>query len=281
VTAAGTPVRFPSSTGPGSWELRLADDEIEIVGASVSALATAFAVDRFRSAVDMGRCSALLAAQETVLLTHCHSDHVAGLVAWLSAHTRRHQGAPTRVVVPSQRREVLLQALELWPDLDGVRRRVQLPEVLVGARPGETVELAGGGWASSFEVHHSTPSLGWAVGATDAERPLVVFAGDGTVEPFQDNPTLLDARLAVVDCSFLEPGTRVAARLGGHGHLSDWLELRPRLQCDMLVLGHLPPEATAAQLLEALDGLDHGGPTVVPWIPGPHENRGAHASYKE
>ncbi|HSN55870.1 MAG TPA: MBL fold metallo-hydrolase, partial [Candidatus Sulfomarinibacteraceae bacterium] len=143
MTAAvsGGRVRFPDAAS-GQWELAVELDGHRIAGSSVAALATAFAVERFRAAVDMGRCSALLAAQDTVLLTHCHSDHVAGLVAWLSAHTRRHRGRPTRVVVPEERRDQLLTALEIWPDLDGVRRRVDLDAALLPAAPGTTVELA-------------------------------------------------------------------------------------------------------------------------------------------
>jgi ribonuclease BN (tRNA processing enzyme) len=234
----------------------------------MAALATAFAIDDFKTAVDMGRCSALLAAQQTVLLTHCHSDHVAGLVAWLSAHTRRYAGSPTRVVVPASRRKVLLDALLLWPDFDGVRRRVKLDEALIAASPGDRIELAGGAWARCFEVHHSAPSLGWAVGRRGAQRPSFVFAGDGTVIPFVDDPTLLDASIAIVDCSFIEPGTRVAARLGGHGHLKDWLELLPKLSCEVLILAHLPVELRAEELLEQIGDIE-GGPTLVPWMAGP------------
>jgi hypothetical protein len=240
-------------------------DHFELVGTSVSALATAFAVATLETAVDMGRCSALLAAQDTVLLTHCHSDHVAGLVAWLSAHTRRFHNRPTRIVVHPERREPLLLALQTWPDLDGVRRRVDLAEVVIAARPGETLPLGNGGWAKPFEVHHSTPSLGWQVGVPDSERPLFAFAGDGTVVPFEESYDLLDARVAIVDCSFIEPGTRVAARLGGHGHLQDWIELMPQLPCDILVLAHLPVEATAEDVSDLIVPIN-AGPVVVPWV---------------
>jgi ribonuclease BN (tRNA processing enzyme) len=239
---------------------------LTVAGVSIAALATAFAIDRFKTAVDMGRCSALLAAQETVLLTHCHSDHVAGLIAWLSAHTRRHRGRPTHVVVPADRRAELLAALEIWPDLDGVRRRVDLGEALVGAEPGTTVRLADGGTATAYAVRHNTASLGWAVTTGVGSRPSVVFAGDGTVEPFRERPDLLDAELAVVDCSFVEPGTRVAARLGGHGHLTDWIEMLPELRCDILILAHLPPETTVESILERLPEDLPGTAIVVPWL---------------
>lgn len=259
-------IRFPEPAHGSPSELWLAWSDIELVGTSVAALATAFAVDAFRVAVDMGRCSQLLAGQDTVLLTHCHSDHVAGLVAWLSAHTRRFEGRPTRVVLPAERRQSLLRALEIWPELDGVRRRVCLDEVLVPASPGDRVALAEGGWARAFPVHHSVPSLGWAVGRRGSSRPAVVFAGDGTSRPFEQNPGLLDADVAVVDCSFVEAGTRVAARLGGHGHLQDWLALLPVLGCDTLVLSHLPAEATAEIIAERLRGAPPSATVIVPWV---------------
>jgi ribonuclease BN (tRNA processing enzyme) len=262
-------VVFPEPADAVSSELRLTHSDLELVGTSVAALATAFVVASHRTAVDMGRCSGLLAAQETLLLTHCHSDHVAGLVAWLSAHTRRHEGTPTRIVVPAERRDTLLHALEIWPELDGVRRRVDLSEVLVPARVGDRFHLAGGGWARAFEVHHSVPSLGWAIGTDDTRRPDYVFAGDGTVQPFEAAPETLDGRLAVVDCSFVDGGTRVAARLGGHAHLHDWLQILPKLPCDVLILSHLPADIRADRLLSELDGLGPGGPVVVPWLEPP------------
>lgn len=234
----------------------------------MAALATAFAIESHRTAVDMGRCSALLAAQETVLLTHCHSDHVAGLIAWLSAHTRRHRDRPTRVVVPAQKHAELLAALQIWPDLDGVRRRVDLTEVLQAARPCDVIELASGK-ATAFAVRHNTASLGWAVATEEGKRPELVFAGDSTVEPFREDPSLLDAATAVVDCSFIDPGTRVAARLGGHSHLADWMELLGDLACDTLILAHLPPEATAESVLEKLPDDLPGTATIVPWVVGP------------
>lgn len=260
-------VRFPALTGDHG-ELCIDGGGGTLCGVSVAALATAFAVRHHRTAIDMGRCSPLLAAQDTVLLTHCHSDHVAGLIAWLSAHTRRHRDRPTRVVVPTEKHAELLAALEIWPDLDGVRRRVDLAEVLCAARPGDVINVAGG-TATAFAVRHNTAGLGWAVASGEGRRPDLVFTGDGTVEPFREDPSLLHAATAVVDCSFIDPGTRVAARLGGHGHLADWIELLPDIACDTLVLAHLPPEATAESVSQRLPEDLPGTATVIPWVVGP------------
>lgn len=256
-------LRFPElSTDLG--ELRLDG----LSGTSVSALATAWALEAFTTAIDMGRCSARLAAQDTVLLTHCHSDHVAGLIAWLSAHTRRHRDRSTRVVLPEAKRTALLKSLAHWPDLDGVRRRIDLDACLEGARPGTVVELPAG-TATAFAVRHNTDALGWAVAEAGQARPSVVFTGDSTVEPFRDDPSLLDARVAVVDCSFVEPGTRVAARLSGHAHLRDWLDLLPDIRCDRLVLAHLPSGLTGGTLVDHLPESLPGSAEIVPWIAGP------------
>ncbi len=234
-------------------------------GVSLGALATAFAIDRWKVAVDMGRCSALLAAQETVLLTHCHSDHVAGLLAWLSSRTRPEWQGRARIVVPARRRDELVAALSSWPDLDRVRRLLPLERVITGAEPGDRVELAGG-WARAFRTHHSVPSLGWQLGPAAEQRPRLVVTGDTTVQPFAADAGLLDAAVAVVDCSMVRPGARLLARLSGHSHLRDWLELLPGLPCDHLVLAHLPPDSTVAELRDLLQDLPYEGPTVTPWL---------------
>jgi hypothetical protein len=57
----------------------------------------------------------------------------------------------------------------------------------------------------------------------------------------------------------------VAARLGGHGHLQDWIELLPVLRCDALVLAHLPAEATADQITRLVGNIEEG-PLIVPWL---------------
>ncbi len=261
-------VSWLPARGRDPWELVLDLGSARIVGGSVAALATAFAIEPLGAAVDIGRCSAVLAAQPTVLLTHCHADHVAGLIAWLSARARRFRGAGCRVVVPAGRRDALLEALSRWPDLDGVRRRLDLRETVVPAVPGECIDLGNGAWAEPFAVHHGVPSLGWRVGQRGERRPLAVFAGDGTVLPFRDDPGLLDAQAAVVECSFVEPGYRVAARLGGHAHLADWLELAPRLRCDRLVLAHLPPDLDPVRLETLVAAADAQGPPLVAWSTG-------------
>jgi ribonuclease BN (tRNA processing enzyme) len=89
---------------------------------------------------------------------------------------------------------------------------------------------------------------------------VLVYAADGSTEPFVTNPGLLDAEVAVVECTFLERNRKVAARMAKHAHLSDWVALAPKLRCDHLVLAHLPPmpakeiSVLLAPLAERLSG---------------------------
>jgi ribonuclease BN (tRNA processing enzyme) len=107
-----------------------------------------------------------------------------------------------------------------------------------------------------------------AAEVSDGEsRPALVYAADGSAEPFKVDPGLLDAEVGVVECSFLEANRRVAATLSKHAHLKDWIELARWLTCDTLVLAHLP-EIGAAEASTLLAPLERAFPgRLVAWLP--------------
>jgi ribonuclease Z len=243
---------FPQAVpGAAPPELEMAFGDLRLVGTSIAARATAFAVPALGVALDIGRLTPTLAAQSTVLLSHGHLDHISGILAYLNVRARFHPDEPTRVVAPAAVAGPLLRALELMPGMESVRKRVRLDDVIVAAEPGVPVPLAAGS-ATSFAADHSVPTLGWALRRPSQERPALVFAGDGGTAPFAADPGLLDAAVAVVECTFVEKNRVIAARLAAHAHLADWVELAPRLACDVLVLSHLPP--LPADELRALVG---------------------------
>jgi len=242
---AVTAVVFPRAVGePFSPELELRVSDVTLRGTSVAARATAFAVPEFGVALDVGRMSPTIAAQPVVLLSHGHLDHLSGVLAYLNVRARFHTGDPTRLVVPESVAGPLGQALALMPGMESVRKRLRLEDVIVGARAGEPVTLPGG-TAVPFAVDHGLATLGWALRRPRKRRPVLVYAADGSTEPFTADPGLLDAEVTVVECTFLERNRKVAARLAKHAHLSDWVTLAPKLRCDYLVLAHLPPMPSA------------------------------------
>lgn len=258
-------ISFPREVGEGTpAELEAVLGGLTLRGTSVAARATAFALPELGVAVDLGRLTPAIAAQPVVLLTHAHLDHLSAVLAYLNVRARFHREVSPRLVVPVDVAAPLRAAFRLMPGVDSVRKRLDVDGAIAGVGPGEEVALANGR-AVPFAADHGRPALGWRVFHGQETRPSFVFGGDGTTDPFVEDPGLLDARVAVVECSFVEENRRVAARLARHAHLKDWLELGPRLRCDALVLAHLPPTSRARlePLLRPLAGVVGGA--VVAW----------------
>jgi len=219
-------------------ELSLDLGGLRLVGTSVAARATAFALPQLGVAVDMGRLTPRLAACGTVLITHGHLDHTAGLLAYLNVRARFHPEAPTQVLVPEELLGDVLAACRHFPGMASVHKRLDLEQVFRPVRGEQAVEL-GDCRVVPFAVDHGVPALGFQLHLPRHGRQLV-FAGDGSPELFRANPGLLGSDVAVVECSLLEANRRVAARLARHAHIQDWIELAPVLSCRTLVLAHLP-----------------------------------------
>lgn len=240
-------------------ELELDLGGITLCGASLAARATAFTIPELDVTLDLGRLVPTTAERSTVLLTHGHLDHLSGILAYLNLRARFRPGETTRLWGPEPVIAPLRQALAVMPGMESVRKRMRLEDVLRAVRPGETIPLPHG-TARAFAVEHGVPGLGWALCRPGETRPVLVYGGDGTTTPYEATPELLDTGAALVECTFPEPNRRVVARLSGHAHLLDWLDLAPRLRCDTLILMHLPTlpwadlEALATPLAEAFPG---------------------------
>jgi ribonuclease Z len=234
-------IRFPRTVGeafPSELELRVGS--LTVRGTSVAARATAFSVPSFGVALDVGRMTPAIAQQPVVLLSHGHLDHLSGILAYFNVRARFHRRKPPRLYAPEGVAAGLRQALAVMPGMESVRRLLRLEDVIVGVSAGDRVPVPGG-WAQAFAVDHGVPTLGWVLRRPRRRRPEVVFASDGSTQPFAADPGLLDARVALVECTFVQNNRRVAARMAAHAHLKDWIEIAPRLGCDRLVLTHLPP----------------------------------------
>ncbi len=243
-------VFFPAPVADGNpRELEAGFAGVTLRGTSVAARATAFAVPELGVALDLGRLAPSVAAQPVVLVSHTHLDHFSAVLAYLNLRARFWPETPPRLLVPREVAEPLKAALRVMPGVDSVRKRLEVDAAVVGVAPGEEVALPAGR-AEAFAADHGRPALGWRLYRGEDRRAVLVWAGDGTTDPFVARPELLDGAVAVVECTYLEDNRRIAARLARHAHLKDWVELAPRLTCDTLVLAHLP-EAPRADLARA------------------------------
>lgn len=253
----------PAGTPP---ELSLRLVGFELVGTSLAARATAFALPELEVAVDVGRLTPILAQQPNLLLTHTHLDHAAGLLAYLNLRARLYHHQPTRVWVPAPVHGELLRSLTLFPGMASVAKRLPLAETILPAEDGQVIPL-GRVTAHAFAVAHGVPTLGWALTLPGEGKPVVVFAADGDPRFFAEQPQRLGARVAVVECTYVEANRRLAARLAQHAHILDWLELAPHLPAEVLVLAHLPEQLPEPALLARLKAAFPG--QLILWAPAP------------
>lgn len=239
-------------------ELRLSFPFGTLVGTSIASRATALAVPELGVAVDLGRLTPVIMQQPTVFLTHAHLDHSSALPAYLNTRARFYRQEETKVWLPEALLDGFLKAFAVLPGMHSVRKRMELSEVLLPAREGTEVSLPWG-YARAFATDHGVPSLGWALYSHESPRPFLVFTGDGDPWYFASHPHLLDAHVVVVECTLVGENRRLAARLARHAHILDWIELAPRLSCDVMVLAHLPEEGLGdpgplARLQKSLSG---------------------------
>lgn len=239
-------------------ELRLAFPFGTLVGTSIASRATALAVPELGIAFDMGRLTPVIMQQPTVFITHAHLDHSSALAAYLNTRARFFGEEKTEVWVPEPLRQDFLKAFAVLPGMHSVRKRMQLEDVLLPAWEGSEVNVPWG-YARAFATDHGVPSLGWALYQRGSTRPFLVFAGDGDPWHFASRPQLLDAQVAIVECTLVGENRRLAARLARHAHILDWIELALRLTCDVLVLAHLPEQgvgdpALLSRLQQVLSG---------------------------
>lgn len=259
---------FPQSKASGlPAELELPRGQLTLVGTSVAAQATAFALPKLGVAVDIGRLTPTLAQQPTLLLTHAHLDHSAGLLAYLNFRARFYQDQPTTVCVPAPIQKDLLEALRLFPGMASVAKRLPLAEVIRPVEDGQEI-IVEAFRVRAFAVKHSVPTLGYSLSKFGQDSPEVVFASDGDPRFFSSRPHLLQGQMAVVECSFLGENRRVAARMAEHAHILDWLELAPLLPVEVLILSHLPKTLPSLDDFKALAQRFPG--EVVVWAESSH-----------
>ena len=235
--------------------------ELLLTGGSRAGEGTLLVLPQFRLALDIGRPHRILPPVTTACLSHGHVDHLGGLAYWasqrylnslgsatlcvpeavasdvaelLAVHARLEGGEPYDITLKpvsdgathTLRKDCHLEffATDHWIPTLGSRvlwtRRRLLPE-LVGAEPTELAALRKEG----------TPIT------SDIVTPLVAYGAD-TGPGLFENEKALDAEILLLECSFWGDDDIERARAYGHLHISDILQLAPRLKCRHLVLLH-------------------------------------------
>jgi ribonuclease Z len=233
-----------------------------ISGVSIAGLHTSLYVRQLGVLLDVGMALRSCAGAEHVFLSHGHADHMGALVTLLGMRGLMRMPAP-RVFMPAEMAPSTEQALALLSRSQRHEFALQVQPL----QPGDEHALRPDLMVRAFRTHHTGPSLGYLFfnrvqklrreflslsGAEIAqrrkrgedlfaweERLELAYATDTLLRVVDTMPTLLETRVLILECSFLDERKDVAAsRVGGHIHLDELLERAEAFRNEALVLMH-------------------------------------------
>lgn len=245
-------------------------------GVSIAGLHTSIFVRELGALFDVGIALRSCAGAEHVFLSHGHADHLGALVTLLGMRGLLGM-RPPRVHLPAEIADNTRQALALLS-------RAQRREFVLDAEPmlpGEERALRPDLMVRAFRTHHTSPSLGYQFfnrvqklkrefsglpGKEIAERRKrgdalfdleerleVAYATDTLVHVLDTMPSLLDTRVLILECSFLDDRKGLAAsQAGGHIHLDELLERADTFRNEALVLMHFSQIYSPAEVHRTL-----------------------------
>src|SRR5436190_1887717 len=115
---------------------------------SEGGIETCFQVPAFDVCLDIGRCPPGATTRSTLLLTHGHIDHAAGLPYWISMRAMNGL-APPRVFVPKASHGAIARMLAAWTELQSNAEQCEL----IPLEPGAEIPVRGG-FARTFASPH-------------------------------------------------------------------------------------------------------------------------------
>lgn len=246
-------------------------------GASVGGVYTTLHVPELGVLLDAGILVRAFCAADRIFLSHGHIDHMGALSSLLGVRGMMYKNTPPRVFLPSEiaddMRELLAAASRM--------QRFALTVELAPMQPGEVLHLSNNLWVRAFRTHHPVPSLGYQFlrrvqklkpayrglsGAEIArkrcagedlftlqEQLELCYATDTLVRVLDTNPSMLESRVLVLECTFYDERKSLEdSRAGCHIHFDELLERVDCFQNEHIVLMHTSQIYTPQEVHEIL-----------------------------
>ncbi|MBK9967746.1 MAG: hypothetical protein IPP07_23865 [Holophagales bacterium] len=241
-------------------------------GVSIAGRETWFHVPSLDLAFDVGRSPAEVVPVPNLFLSHAHLDHAGGLAYWASQRRLLRQ-PKARVFTDPATVPVWRQILALHGGLEGVVYDVTVEPL----GPGDAVDLRKDLSVSAFRADHRVPTVGFVgsevrrrlvpgwqgrpeegiraavLGGEEvtkrSPRPLFAFSGDTGAGIFETAPReAFEAKVFLLECSFVEEGDLSRARDYGHMHVDAVAERAELFANEALVLDAPDAPRTPAEL---------------------------------
>ena len=232
-------------------------------GVSLGGVYTSLFVPELRSLFDAGIAARSAVAFDNLFLSHAHADHVGSLCALLGARPLIGKTRAPKVFLPAEIEADLLAGLAAFARL----QRFDLAIETVPLSPGDDVAVRGDLRVRALRTYHPVPSLAYELFRTipklrrefadlpgeeigrrrragedlfDVElRCELAYVTDTLVKVLDDNPSLYESRVLVLESTFLDSRkSRAATRAGCHIHLDEILERADQFRNEALVLMH-------------------------------------------
>ena len=275
----------------GRGRVRLTAAGLAIEGVSIAGHESFYKVPSFHALLEFGRAPEDVVSYATVLLTHGHLDHAAGL-AHHASRRRLASLPPARVLAPAEAVGDLEAWLAACERLEGIEYGVAVEPVA----PGDRIALRRDLEVAVLPGRHRVPTVGYLfsevkhklkdefaarsgpeIAALRAEGvevvrreeiPLLAYPGDCGREIFDAAPELFDARVLLIECSFLRKDDVDRARRYAHLHLDDFLDRADLFRNEAIVLTHFSQRYTNAEVREALSRVPEPlRSRVIPFLP--------------
>lgn len=234
-----------------------------IRGVSVGGVYTSLTVPELGVMLDAGISPRSFTGVHQLFLSHGHVDHAGALPAFLGIRALMGAQKPLRVFMPADIVPALEDALAAMSRL----QRWPLEIAAVAMEPGQVEQLRRDLWVRAFRTYHPVPSLGYQFfrrvhklrpefahlpGAEIGrlrnqgeelfdviERLELAYATDTLVQVLDHEPSLLQSRVLVLECTFLDSRKSLeASRAGCHIHLDELIERADAFANEHLVLMH-------------------------------------------
>jgi ribonuclease Z len=253
---------------------------MDIIGTSVSGIATRLHVPSLRLTFDIGECPhALVSDIETVCITHGHMDHTAAAPYLAAMRALGNMKAPT-FYVPSHMADDFKALMDISGRLDGE----PIPHLIVPVTPGVALPVRKGLTLHAYPMAHRVRSVAYGVwqdvkrlrpeyaGLPGAELGRLrkegmilddlvnvfsfAYTGDTTAEGLDQNPALYTAKTLAIEATFMGgEQSRDQARLKGHLHFADILDRADQFKNDEIVFVHHSARYEPHNLQACLDTL--------------------------